>query len=272
MRYADLHLHSTFSDGLLAPSELARVCAEKNLKICCLTDHDTIGGYSQFAETCAALHIQTFPGIELSTTFRDAGFHILGYGFDAKNGALNVHLDEAARHRESRVGKVLEKLESQGILIDESDLAARHAGTRYGRPQIADAMVEKGFVASFAEAFNCYLGTSGTAYVPYFKIDSLQAIELIHAAGGIAVVAHPGLQNRDELVKKMISAGIDGIEIIHPEHNDDLVVHYEQMAATHDLFVTGGSDYHARPQDLDHLGNFRIAEARLTQFLEAVRS
>jgi len=271
MRYADLHLHSTFSDGLLTPVALAQACAEQNLDICCLTDHDTIGGYTEFAVACASLQIETFPGIELSTTFKDTGFHILGYGFDVSHGTLNAHLNDAAENRESRVGKILEKLDLQGISLEESELAARGKGSRYGRPQIADAMVEKGYVASFTEAFDRYLGTDGTAYVPYYKIDALHAIALIHAAGGTAIIAHPGLQNRDELVKKLIGEGIDGIEIIHPEHPDELVVHYTAMATTHNLLVTGGSDYHARPQDLDHLGKFKIAESKVIEFLKAAR-
>lgn len=271
MTFADLHLHSNFSDGLLSPAELAQVCAEKNLKTCCLTDHDTIAGYTQFSVACAALGINTFPGIELSTSLNGVSFHVLGYKFDPANEKFTSHLAQTEKNRTDRIHAILERLRQQGFDITIADLESRTEGAQYGRPQIADAMIAKGYAKDFNEAFNGYLGISGPAHVKYEKISTLDAIELIKAAGGLAVIAHPGLQNRDDVLPALIEAGLDGIEIIHPEHNEALVVLYEQMATSNNLFVTGGSDYHARPQDLDHLGTFKIAESRLTQLLAGHR-
>ena len=153
-------------------------------------------------------------------------------------------------------------------MLFRSELATRGTGKRFGRPQVADALVKKGVVTSFNEAFEKYLGSNGAAYVPYRKINAFKAIELIQAAGGKAVVAHPGLQNRDDLVQDFIAAGVDGIEVIHPEHDEVRMQRYREMARHHKLLITGGSDYHARPQDLSFLGRYKMDISELTSLLE----
>lgn len=267
MRQADLHMHSTYSDGLLTPEQLVQHCARQGLSMCCLTDHDTIGGFTEFQAACAALGITTFSGIELSTTYGDAGFHVLGYGFDSKSTNLQAHLDQTSANRENRIMQILEKLRELGIDLSTEDLAARSEDARFGRPQIADALVAGGFVADFRAAFEQYLGPRGLAYVPYEKIQTDAAIRLIKSVGGQAVLAHPGLQNRDDLLPDLVQAGLDGLEVIHPEHSPDTVIHYEQMAAANQLYITGGSDYHARPQDEGFLGKYGIPESRLEPLL-----
>ncbi len=268
MRSADLHLHSTYSDGLLAPTELAEHCNAAALKFCSLTDHDTIAGNTEFRLACVALNIATIPGVELSTEYNGASFHILGYGFDPENTAFYQHLSNTAENRENRRDAILRKLGQLNIHLSRTELATRGAGTRFGRPGIADVLVKKGIVKSFSEAFEKYLASTGAAYVPYTKINAIKAIELIQAAGGKAVVAHPGLQNRDDLVQDFIAAGVDGIEVIHPEHDEALTKKYGEMARRYQLLMTGGSDYHARPRDLSFLGHYKIDTSELMPLVE----
>lgn len=267
MTSADLHMHSTFSDGLLTPTQLAEDCAAQGLGLCVLTDHDTLGGFAEFRSACDELGIQTFTGIELSTNYHGASFHILGYGIDPENSQLQVHLKQTITNRKNRMLRILEKLSSMGIDLALDGFVKNDDDARFGRPQIADALVAGGFVADFREAFEKYLGSSGTAYVPYEKIQADAAIELIKSADGQAVLAHPGLQNRDDLLSKLVEAGLDGLEVIHPEHSSELVIHYEQMAADFHLYTTGGSDYHARPSDEGYLGKFSVSANRIKGLL-----
>ncbi|MCF7796830.1 MAG: PHP domain-containing protein [Lentisphaeria bacterium] len=267
MRQADLHMHSTFSDGLLTPQQLAQKCAAQGLDVCVLTDHDTLGGFAEFQSACDELGMQTFTGIELSTTFHGASFHVLGYGVDRENPQLRAHLHQTIVNRRNRLLQILEELKVLGIALDQ-DAVMNDDATRVGRPKIADMLVSGGYVGNFKEAFEKYLGTHGKAYVPYEKIQADAAVQLIKASGGQAVLAHPGLQNRDDLISELVAAGLDGLEVIHPEHSPELVIHYEQMATQYKLYTTGGSDYHARTFDEEYLGKFSVPERRIKPLLE----
>jgi len=240
--YADLHFHSTFSDGKFTPEFLADYLNKNNISIAALTDHDTINGFDEFQKYFQGIAIT---GVELSACFRNEDVHILGYGFDPKNEDILFNLNKYQNYRKKRIYTICEKLNGLKIkILPETIFNMVGSDTALGRPHVAQALINAGFVNSMREAFIEYIGYECPAYVPKEKMTLDQAIKLIHNADGIAILAHPGLYKNDYILEEIVTYPIDGIELYHSSNGKNMMSGILNIVEKFDLIVTGGSDFH----------------------------
>ncbi|MNJ30833.1 hypothetical protein D3C77_254450 [compost metagenome] len=274
--YCDLHTHTEASDGLNTPSENVAYAKEKGLSGIAITDHDTVSGVAEAIAAGERLDILVVPGIEISTTYEGKDIHVLGYGIDIHDVVLNQRLMEQRQGRNGRNQVILDKLTSLGMPIDFSDLrpneGEENAGIQsIGRPHIAGAMVKKGYVESVRQAFDLYLAQGKPAFAAIERIEPSDAAQWIIEAGGIAVLAHPGLYNDDEVVIHILNqGGFAGIEVYHSDHTEEQERVYLKLASDHSLIATGGSDFHGKRQgQLYHgdLGSRSVPMATVVQLL-----
>lgn len=244
MLKADLHIHTTASDGLLSPEEVVKWAAHKKLSAVAITDHDTINGVQPAVDVSDSYKIEVVPGIEFSTIHKDEEIHILGYYIDYKEGWLKDKLDEMYQSRYNRAIKMVEKLNHIGILITLDQVKAIAESATIGRPHIARAMLEKGYINNMKDAFKQYIGKGGPAYVERYRITCQEAIDMIKELGGVPVLAHPGLINDKKCIDEILDMGIEGIEAYHTKHDDETVRSSLKIAAERKLLITGGSDCH----------------------------
>jgi predicted metal-dependent phosphoesterase TrpH len=251
----DLHVHTTASDGSLSPSATLALAHNLGLGALAITDHDTLQGAREALITQIPSSLAFLPGVEISSTppqpFGCSGsFHILGYGIDIDHTGLNRALEELQTSRRERNPKIVRRLQALGMDIALSEVATGSINGSVGRPHIARVMLAKGFVDSIDEAFARFLGPGQPAYVDKQRMACEQAIELIAAAGGLAVLAHPSLiaLHADQTVPDLIAClkplGLAGIEVFYPEHSKADTVGYQALAEQHDLLMTGGTDFH----------------------------
>lgn len=245
----DLHIHSTMSDGTMSPVDLVDLAHKKGLSCIALTDHDTVAGYHGAKERGDAVGLDVIPGVEVSVTFEGLHMHLLGYLFDHEDENLVQCLQKLQGARDQRNSEILQKLQSQGITITGTELKAVSICGQTGRPHIARILMQNGIVRSMDEAFDRYLGRNGSAYCNRFAYDLKTGIEIIHKAGGIAVVAHPyNLIKNDmesgKLLTQLSKIGLDGIEAYYPTHSRKFRKQLIFLADKNGLLVTGGSDYH----------------------------
>lgn len=266
----DLHIHTTASDGRLSPQDIVDHAISMGLTHIAITDHDTV-------DAIIALHrldylknknITMIPGIEFSTDLPSHEVHVLGYFVDIFNTELQSQLNVIVADRWDRVKRTIIKLADLGYIVDYERVVELAGGTTsVGRPHIARVLVEKGYFASVTDVFNALLYKNGPAYVPHYKLDYQTVIKLIHQAGGISVLAHPGLIGDDLIVHEIIDAGIQGIEVYHPCHNADQTIQYLKMAEQYNKIITGGSDFHGIPTRFpDKLGVFTIPPSIIDSF------
>lgn len=248
MLQADLHIHTTASDGVFTPSKVVLRAKEKGVNLLAVSDHDTVAGLKE-ANSCAlANDMQFLPGVELSAG-GNAEVHVLGYGVTDDNRRLNAFLSDMRNERLERAEKILKKLCLLKMPLEMSDIASDE-NSALGRPLIARAMIEKGYVHSVQQAFDQYLGSGQPAYVPRRKIEVRDAVALLADIGAVPVLAHPSLirMTDSELkaaVSDWINAGLMGIEIYHPAMPHESKMHWLSFARKHQLLITGGSDFHA---------------------------
>ena len=244
--FIDMHMHSTASDGTVAPRELARMCKSVNLAFSALTDHDTIDGVSEYLDEAKEIGLNAISGIEFSTKY-DGELHILGYGIDIHEKRLSEALAYLAQSRKNRTCRMVQKLQDNGIDISLERVQEIALSGVIGRPHIARALAEKGYAKDVEEAFQKFLSEGCVGYIERNSITSAEAITLIKGAGGVAVFAHPGVTNEKDpkaLVAKLVSEGLGGIEAYYPEHSDKEVALYCALAREYGLFITCGSDFH----------------------------
>lgn len=263
--FADLHTHSTASDGLLTPTQLVESAREKGLSVIAITDHDTVGGLAEARQAAHHSGIRLVPGIELSCGWqgRDTSVHVLGLYIDEKAQALQKLLNQQREQRFHRALKMVDLL--AGLGLDVAELKERFENSPekvLGRPHIARYLQERGYVKDFQGAFEKYLSRGKPAYVPKDHVLPEVGIEVIHAAGGLAVVAHPGLTSDWTDVWSHISGfKWDGIETYYSEHTPSDVKKFAQLASQNDLVSTGGSDYHGEyGKHADRLGNYGLTQ------------
>jgi len=263
--FADLHTHSTASDGLLTPSQLIESAREKGLSVIAITDHDTVAGLNEARHAAVASGIRLVSGIELSCGWpgRDTSVHVLGLYIDEKAVALQKLLNEQRDQRFHRALKMVDLL--AGLGLDVAELKQRFEQSPekvLGRPHIARYLQERGYVKDFQEAFERYLSRGKPAYVGKEHVLPETGIEVIHAAGGIAVIAHPGLTSDWANVWSHISGcQWDGIETYYSEHTPSDVKKFAQLADQYNLVSTGGSDYHGEyGKHSDRLGNYGLTQ------------
>lgn len=244
----DLHTHSTASDGTTAPAELVREAREAGLDVVALTDHDTTAGH---AEAAAALPdgLTLVPGAEISCAHEGVSLHLLGYLFDPADPALSAAMAALVDSRVGRAERMVRRLEEAGTGVTWERVRALAGGT-VGRPHVAQALVEQGHVGSVSEAFTPdWIGTDGRFYEKKLELDVVRGVELVVAAGGVAVFAHPAAVTRgrtvgDDVIAAMAAAGLAGLEVDHVDHDDDARRHLRGLAAELGLVVTGSSDFH----------------------------
>ena len=245
MPHADLHMHTTFSDGQLTPEALAQKVKQRQIEVFAVTDHDTIAGWDEVQAAAAAHGLTTVPGVELSVHVGDREVHLLGYGFAPGDAGLQAHLAHMVEVRKERMHEIVDRLNNIDIRIDTERVAAiAGSDAAFGRPHVAQALVEHGAVPTFDEAFERYIGRGQPAYVAKPKTPADKVLAVLHDAGGIGVLAHPGQWMSGTLLRRLIRAGLDGIEVDHPSHTDALQAYYRRLADDFGLLQTGGSDYH----------------------------
>ena len=253
----DLHIHSTASDGTFSPSEILQLASRSGLRAIAITDHDTLNGSRQALECGIPAELHFITGIEISTqpaTDWDSSgsLHILGYGIDPCHVELGQTLEKFQQVRLERIHRILDRLRRLGIPLTLAQVNAEVGEGAAGRPHVASAMVKAGSVANIDEAFQKYLRKGCPAYVSKERLDCLQAFELIRAAGGVPVLAHPGLipcPRKDELadlVASLCKIGLKGMEVYYTEHSPQAVAFYMSLAEKFGLTVTGGSDFHGQ--------------------------
>lgn len=243
---ADLHTHTKASDGTCEPAENVRLAKEAGLAALAITDHDTVAGIPEAMEAARALDVEIIPGVEVSSVGKGQDIHVLGYFVPYEDPAFEERLFRLRETRHERNQLLIARLQELGIDISLEKVYRRKQGTdkNIGRPHIAEELIELGVVSTIAEAFDKYLGKGGAAYVNPPRITPQEAITLIKEAGGVAVLAHPGLYDDDELVHELIVFGLDGIEVNHPDNDEVQKMRYTKWAAQYGLVVTGGSDFH----------------------------
>ncbi len=254
---ADLHCHTTASDGLLTPWELVKAAAECHLMSIGITDHDTTSGWDEAVKAGSHYGVDILRGVELNTDDEGIEVHILGYEIDPNTHVLQEKLQILRNARYERVFAILEKLQDQGIDISRTEIQKITAGESVGRPHIAQALVNKGIVKTIKEAFDRYIGLGAPAYVPRYKLSPEEGITLVREAGGVAVLAHPGVHGLSKSIPKWIESGLQGVEVSHSEHSPEDERRYRELAEQYNLIMTGGSDYHgeARKPGI-HLGDW----------------
>lgn len=256
---ADLHIHSTYSDGILTPAQIVQASEELNLKIIAITDHDSVSGVEETIRT-AQNSIEVIPAAEFSSNIGHLDIHILAYYIDTHNDELLSYLDAFQQHRMRRAKKIVEKLSYDGVKLDFDQIKSSAKNAALGRPHIAEALKENGYVNSISEAFFRYLGYHAPYYEPKKNIHPKQVIQYIKKWEGVPVIAHPNIVAREGLIHQIIEDGAAGIEVWHPEHTESMEQQFRQVAAKYGLLMTGGSDYHGYRGDYDKIGRCGCGE------------
>lgn len=269
MKFADLHLHTDFSDGTYTPKELVNKALEAGLSCIALTDHDTVSGIPETISIAGNTDLEVLPGIEISSEYNSREVHILGYLIDYMSSSVLNQLEVLKKNRIERIYSIVEKLNSLGVDLRPQDVFDIASGSIPGRLHVARALEKGGFVGSIYEAFNKYIGDNGPAYVLGFRFSLKEAIEFIRDNGGIPVLAHPYILNDDGLIMDFIKLGIMGLEVYYPEHSQGEVNFYLSLAKENNLLVTGGSDCHGKAKPQVRIGSMKIPYSLVEKLKEA---
>ena len=241
----DLHSHTTASDGTLAPSALVRLAVKHGVRVLAVTDHDSTDGLAEaFEEAARHPPLTIVPGLEINCDVPGGEVHVLGYFVDHQAAWFQEFLREQRAERVARVHRIADRLAQLGLPIDPAEVFAIVKEGSPGRPHVAQVMVNRGYVSSLREAFDRYLRTGGPANVPRKRLTPVDAVAVIRRAGGVPVLAHPGLAGKDEMIPELVRAGLMGIEAYYAEHSPQQTRDYVQLCRDHGLVATGGSDYH----------------------------
>jgi len=261
--YIDLHMHTAYSDGALTPEDLLAIVREKKLQAFSITDHDTLEGYRHTAKLLTKDDPELIPGVEISAEVDGEDMHLLGYLFDPDDKALNAALEDFKEIRRQRGRTMVEKLNQMGLNISFDSVERAASGSVIGRPHVADALVEEGLVGHFDEAFHKYIGNGGPAYVPRGRMTPAEAIDLIHGAGGAAVLAHAFIAGMDQHIETLAARGLDGLEVYHYSFKKHHIKQLKTLARRYGLQQTGGSDFHGRRDHEGEIGSLKIPSSIL---------
>jgi hypothetical protein len=256
--FADLHMHTCFSDGNFTPEELAALGKAHGLSAMALTDHDTVEGSARMAAACEAEGVEFITGTELTAEQDGIELHLLGYAVDVENEKF---LEETGRFqavRQNRIHEMVAKLNAMNVPLKTEAVFAIANCQSPGRPHVARALVQAGLCRSLDEAFERFLKVGRPGWVPKCKISARDGIRLIQQAGGVAVMAHPGLNKSDDVIPKMVEEGLDGIECFHTKHSAATARHYLKLAEEFHLLVTGGSDCHGTNKGRPLIGTVKL--------------
>lgn len=244
MGKADLHIHTTASDGRSSPAEIVKLAQEQKLDIIAVTDHDTIAGNLKARKAAEGTDLEVIPGVEITTDFNGREVHLLAYFFNPEHLEIKQLLRAHKVARVKRAQWILEELSKEGLTVSLDEVKAEANGSNLGRPHIAAVLVGKGYVASFKEAFIRYLSNESLGPTENQYLSIGRVIEAVKSAGGATVLAHPGMMYTTEEMLEFQEEGIDGIEVMHPSHHYDLQKQIKGFAEKNQLLQTGGSDFH----------------------------
>lgn len=251
--FVDLHTHSTASDGTLAPDQVIEAAAKCGLAALALTDHDTIDGVPGARVAGERLGIRVIAGVELSAFHDEHEVHLLALHLTHIE-ALEKRLTELRALRYTRAEKIVDKLNSLGLSLTLDEVLQQSNGGAVGRPHVARALIARGMVHDFRDAFMRYLGGNGSAFVAKERLSIEDAIAIAHEAGALAIWAHPGDGGRRERLEPLVAAGLDGLEVMHPSHSSEDVKRLKALADFFGLVPSGGSDWHGAPDGPRRLG------------------
>ncbi len=262
MQHIDLHCHSIFSDGTMTPTELVAMALKEKLGGLAITDHDTIAGVPELLAAADKVGLPALSGVELSANHGDTPIHILGYGFDPGNPALNNDLAHLQQTRKTRNEKIITNLFELGIDITYDEMQAIAGDGVVGRPHFGQLLINLGKVQSMQGAFDKYLRKGRPAYAAREKLPVVEAIKTIHKAKGLAILAHPGIIPLDrnktlDLINAFLDLGLDGIEVYYPAHSPGWRKQLVALCVNENLAVTGGSDYHGDIRPGTRLGTMQ---------------
>ena len=264
-RFADLHLHTRYSDGTFTPHELVEHATRLGFATIAVTDHDTLDGIPEALAAGQEFGIEVIPGVEVTSRVGTQELHMLAYlfGDSWRDAGLRKVLDHATLVRRQRVEQFVSKLNELGVALTLDDVYACSDCGTVGRPHVARALLKRGFVSSVDEAFTRFLKRGKPAFVERYRMEAAEAIGHIKRAGGLAVIAHPGLNGLDERIREMIDQGMDGIEVWHSRHSPAQVKRYLEMAESLGVCATGGSDCHGAARDGMMLGKIQLPYERV---------
>lgn len=258
MTFGDLHLHSRFSDGTYLPQQLAAQARRHNLAAIALTDHDSVEGCAETARACEAAGVEFIAGTELTAEQDGNELHILGYLVDTRNPRLLAQIAKFQVVRQNRIREMVARINRMNVPLSADAVFALANCRAPGRPHVARALVAAGLCTTLDEAFERFLKKNRPAWVPKFKMSGEEALDLVHDAGGLAVLAHPGLNRTDEFIPRLVEAGMDGIECFHTKHSRATSEHYLEVAKHFHLLVTGGSDCHGQSKGQAVMGTVKL--------------
>lgn len=267
--FADLHLHTSFSDGTFSPEQVAALGAEKGLSILSLTDHDTLEGCPRMAEACRSKGIQFIPGVELTAEHDGQELHLLAYFVEGPTQVLLAHLAQFQEARRTRIHDIVKRLNALGYDLKVEAVMALANCNSPGRPHVARALVDAGITRTVDEGFERFLKRNRPAWAPKFKVSAHAAIELVHESGGLAVLAHPGVNHVDDRIGELAAAGLDGLECFHPKHSTAASEYYLAAAERYRLLVTGGSDCHGMAKGKPLIGTIKLPQVYVDNLKKA---
>lgn len=274
----DLHAHTTASDGSCSPRQLVQLAQEVGLEAVGVTDHDTIAGWPEALAASEELGVEVVPGVELSTSYAGGRFHLLGYYVDPQSALISV-LDEIQTARRQRNEEIFARLKELNVPLEETEvraIAGREEG-ELGRPHFAQAMLQRGYVSSLQEAFNKYLADGAAAYIPKKVLSPKEAITAIHAAGGVAIWAHPPLNRKltlvelEERLRDWVEWGLDGLEVYYFRYTPEEAAWARQVCEQFKLIGSGGSDFHGTAKPDVKLGITNTGKAVPSEVLEQIK-
>ncbi len=256
--FADLHLHTYFSDGTYSPEELVSHAESCGFGAIALTDHDTVEGCARTAAACERVGIEFITGTELTAEQKGEEIHLLGYCIDPEDPKLLSEITRFQTVRQQRIREMVARLNRMTVPLSPEEVFELANCRSPGRPHVARALVNAGHCSTLDEAFERFLKRNRPAWVPKFKMNAADAIALIHQAGGVAVMAHPGLNRSDSVIPPMAAAGLDGLECFHTKHSTSMTEHYLELADKHHLLATGGSDCHGYSKGQPLMGSVKL--------------
>ncbi len=258
--YADLHVHTTFSDGTFPPEEVVVRALQLNLKVIAITDHDCIEGIDYAVKAAEGTTLEIIPGVELSAAKDDTEIHILGYFIDREYGPLKELLEKIKLNRVQRMRNMVERLAEEGVNIDINKVLEHAEKGTVGRGHLAKLMVEAGEVKDFNDAFDKYIGDDKSCNVKHKRLDFEEAIDIIKKAGGVPVLAHPGTSGQDVNIEEYAKAGMLGVEVYHSNQGARCNKKYLELAKKFNMLVTGGSDCHGDKKGKVLLGTVLVSK------------
>jgi len=264
-KYCDLHIHTIFSDGLYTPEEAVRKAKELNFSAIASADHDAVSGIERAEKEGEKIGMEVIPACEFSCLMKNKDVHILAYFLDYKNEKLNDFLKKVQNKRIERAEKIIGNLREQGIKIELKRVLEVAKNGAVGRPHIAQVLLEEGYVQTIEEAFMKFIGYHCPAYVPKMEISPEEALKIIKDFKGISILAHPVAYDFSEIIFPLIKMGIMGIEVYHPDHNEENTKYFLEIAQKYGLLITGGSDCHGGRKGKLFLGEIKLPYFHLSK-------